>query len=85
MISLILWVIMVAMSPTSWTERCDRNLHLILVQNITQILHKNDCWISIQMPTSAESKVTFTGIPIPDSLRMSADQKWQSANTTIQQ
>jgi len=74
-ISLILLVMMVAMSPGIWTKQWDGNLHLILIQNITQILHKNDCWICTQTPTSGESKVTLTGIPIPGSLHLSVDQK----------
>jgi len=73
MISLILWVMTVAMSPAIWTKQWDRNLHVMLVQNITQILHKNDCWICTQMPTSGETKITLVRIPIPDSLRLSVD------------
>jgi len=69
------WVMMVTMSPAIWTIQWDRNLHLILVQNITQILHKNDCWIYTQMPTSGESRRTLIGIPIPGSLHLKVKPK----------
>uniref|UniRef100_A0A8B9NB51 ERVV2 protein n=1 Tax=Accipiter nisus TaxID=211598 RepID=A0A8B9NB51_9AVES len=47
---------------SSW----DQNLHLILTQNITQVLRKSDYWICTQMPTSGHSQVLpLIGVPLP--------------------
>lgn len=73
---------MVAMSQVCKTSSWDRNLHLILTQNITQVLCKNDCWICTQRPTSGqELGLPLIGIPLPNNISWTSPKIW--SNTTL--
>lgn len=50
MINWTLLVIVMVLSHVNQVEGRNQNLHSSLVQNITQILHKNDCCICTPMP-----------------------------------
>lgn len=43
----------------------DQNTHLFLIQSITQILHKNDCWICTQCLGILVKGKSLIGIPLP--------------------
>ena len=50
------------MEVQSWNQ----NLYLRLIQNVTRILNKSNCWICTQLPKSGEKTgIPLIGLPIP--------------------
>lgn len=73
--------VMVAMSQAWPTSRWDQNLPLISAQNITRILHENDCWVHTQMPEHSESRIPSAGVPLPSRIYWTKPSIWE--NTTL--
>ena len=60
----LLVIVVIAMSQVWPDPQWNQNLHLILAQEITRILHKNDCWVCTQMPRYSERGVSLIGVPL---------------------
>ena len=78
---LLVIVVMIAMSQVWPDPQWNQNLHLILAQEITRILHKNDCWVCTQMPRYSERGVSLIGVPLPPRINWTSPDIW--ANTTL--
>lgn len=70
--------IMVAMSQVWQIPNWNQNLHLILAQNISWILHKNDCWVCTQMPRHPECGIPLAGVPLPSQINWTKAGIWKN-------
>ncbi|KAF1485859.1 Syncytin-2, partial [Megadyptes antipodes antipodes] len=49
---------------SGWRE----NTHLTLVQQVTKLVNRSDCWICTHIPEHGEKRISLIGIPIPSNV-----------------
>uniref|UniRef100_A0A8V5GVG6 Uncharacterized protein n=1 Tax=Melopsittacus undulatus TaxID=13146 RepID=A0A8V5GVG6_MELUD len=62
--SVIIWTHMIT-GAQAW----DQILYLNLMQNVTEVFNRSDCWVCAQLPKSGESlELPLIGVPIPNTV-----------------
>lgn len=64
---LILMIAGVWFSDLGWAI-WDENLHLSLIQTISQVINKTRCWVCTHLPENGNKSVSLIGIPLPANL-----------------
>ncbi|XP_055556315.1 syncytin-1-like [Falco cherrug] len=62
---------------TSW----DQNTHLSLIQGISQVLNKTNCWICTHMPEHGNKGISLIGIPLPRNVSLT--NLWENTSWNV--
>ena len=63
----ILMIVGIWFSGSGWVA-WDENLHLSLVQKISQAINRTNCWVRTHMPEHGNKGVSLIGIPLPANI-----------------
>lgn len=63
----ILMIVGIWFSGSGWAA-WDENLHLSLVQKISQAINRTNCWVCTHMPEHGNKGVSLIGIPLPANI-----------------
>ena len=63
----ILMIVGVWLSDLGWAT-WDENLHLTLIQTVSQVINKTNCWVCTHLPEHGNKGVSLIVIPLPANL-----------------